>query len=57
MRNPKRIQKVLKELEIIWNQNPDLRLCQLIVNVFGEENLYWLEEEELIINLKEYYAE
>ena len=55
MRNPKRISKILKELEEIWKRNPDLRLMQLIVNVFGEENLYYLEEDELISNLKDFY--
>jgi len=57
MRNPKRIPKVLKEIEKIWKKKPYLRLMQLIVNVFGEENLYYLEEDELIRNLRRFYKE
>lgn len=55
MRNPKRISKTLKEIENIWKKNSDLRLMQLIVNVFGEENLYYLEDAKLLKFLQKYY--
>ncbi|MGE0594658.1 MAG: hypothetical protein AB7G23_08960 [Vicinamibacterales bacterium] len=32
MRDPKRIQPILKLMEELWTQNPDLRLGQLLVN-------------------------
>lgn len=32
MRDPKRIWPILKELAVIWNRYPDLRLGQLIGN-------------------------
>ena len=34
MRNPKRIDAVLEQLELYWKANPDLRLCQIIGNFF-----------------------
>ena len=32
MRDPKRIKKMLKELETLWNQYPDQRLGQILEN-------------------------
>lgn len=53
MRNPKRIPKVLKEIEKVWKKYPDLRLGQLILNSCGEPPLYCIEDEDLINLLKE----
>ena len=33
MRDPKRIDTILKKIEEIWKEQPDLRLGQLIVNL------------------------
>ena len=38
MREKTRIPKILKQLENIWYEHPDLRLGQLINNVFDENN-------------------
>ncbi len=56
MRGPKRIPKILKEIEDIWERHPDLRLGQLICN-FIEEGLqiYYIEDEELVEKLKASY--
>lgn len=35
MRDPKRIDVLLKEIETIWKANPDLRLMQLLLNCTG----------------------
>lgn len=35
MRDAARIDKILRELEIIWKANPDLRLMQLLLNALG----------------------
>lgn len=32
MRDPKRIKVVCNELEKVWNEHPDLRLGQLLIN-------------------------
>lgn len=56
MRNPERINRILNLIKRIWKKNPDLRLCQLIGNVFphGEDN-YYKEDDELEKRLKEEY--
>jgi len=50
MRDPKRIPKILKELETFWLTNPDLRLCQIVIN-WG---YYYLEDEHFIEILKKH---
>ena len=55
MRDPKRIPKILKEIEKIWVTQPDLRLGQLLGNCFGETGLYYVEDEKLFKVLKEAY--
>ena len=56
MRDPKRIPKILKEIEKIWVTQPDLRLGQLLGNCFGETELYYVEDGELPKILKEAYG-
>jgi len=57
MRNPKRIKKILKEIEKVWEKYPYLRLGQLIMNCARVEGIfYYIEDEKLIEILKEYYA-
>jgi hypothetical protein len=46
---------ILKELERLWNENPDLRLGQLIENLGHIYNLYYVKDEILIKGLKEIY--
>jgi hypothetical protein len=46
---------ILKELERLWNEHPDLRLGQLIQNVSHLGDTYYLEDDELIELLKDIY--
>ena len=39
MRNPKRINIILKYLGYYWKKNPDLRLCQLLGNIAAQANI------------------
>lgn len=55
MRNPKRIKKCLRKIEEVWSKYPDLRLGQLILNVINDPALYYIEDEELVELLEEYY--
>ena len=57
MRNPKRIPKILKEVEKAWEKNPDLRLGQFLLNLFPfySVDLYYIEDEVLAKKLKEFY--
>ena len=47
-----RISEVLSKLEKVWNQYPDMRLGQLLVNVCGKSDLFMLEDEELLERLQ-----
>ena len=49
--------KLLALIEQAWEQNPDLRLCQLIGNCFDENDLYYKTDEELIERLSTEYVE
>lgn len=55
MKNSDRIPTILKKIEKIWLNNSDLRLCQLIQNCFGKEDIYYIEDKELIKILKANY--
>lgn len=55
MRDFNRIDKVLKELEIYWKQNPDLRLTQLVLNFApdnGKGSPYYYEDNNLLKDLE-----
>ena len=57
MRDPRRIDKVLKLIKKIWKQRPELRLMQLIGNVFGPNSPdnYYKEDGELMFLLRSVY--
>lgn len=52
MRNPDRIQEVLKELEEFWKQVPDWRLGQVISNfsyeLMGNNDPFYMEDDKLL---------
>lgn len=59
MRKVTRIPAILEQIEQIWEKYPDLRLGQLIVNVISDSNptsLYYIEDEDLISKLQDYYG-
>lgn len=47
MRDPQRIDVMLKKIETIWKVQPDLRLCQLIGNMYPASDLYHKEDDDL----------
>jgi uncharacterized protein YihD (DUF1040 family) len=55
MRDEKRIPQILAELQKIWEKYPDLRLGQLLCNVYSDPALYYKEDEDLIEGLKKFY--
>jgi hypothetical protein len=57
MRDPKRIRKILKEIGDVWETYPDLRLGQMLLNVFNNSDIYHIEDEDLVKALKEFYTE
>ena len=56
MRDKERIRPLLERLEKIWKEHPDLRLGQLILNVVRDPALYYLEDEEIINSIEEFYS-
>lgn len=57
MRDPNRIPEVLSVLSRVWYKQPDLRLCQLIMNATEQRDPYYTEDEDLLKKLKEVYKE
>lgn len=55
MRDPKRIDKILKLIQKIWKENSNLRLMQLLGNCFPAGDNYYKEDDDLEKNLKENY--
>ena len=59
MRDPNRIEHVLGTIRRIWEKNPDLRLGQMIDNLFGvgdiDKVLFYIEDKELEKRLWEMY--
>lgn len=54
MRDPKRIKIILKHIERIWNKCYDLRLGQLIVNVTKQNDPFYVDDDQLIEQLKQF---
>ena len=48
MRDPNRIPVVLAALETYWRAHPDLRLCQIVVNLSGRVDPFYVEDEILL---------
>lgn len=52
MRNPKRIDEILKRLGDSWKKHPDLRLGQLIYNALFDTLIpFYYVEDDVLINL------
>lgn len=48
MRDPKRINRMLKKIKKLWKTYPDMRLTQLIMNALAmNEDPYYIEDELL----------
>ena len=55
MRDEKRIDKFLVNLAAIWHDYPDLRFVQLIQNVFRNPSDYYLEDNDALKKLEDFY--
>ena len=59
MRDPKRIDRILRRLKAYWKANPDLRLGQIVVNAASdpkrstERNTYYIEDDEIEAGIPE----
>jgi len=55
MRDPKRIKRILKEIERVWIKFPDFRLGQLLVNAVTDDCcIFYLEDEKLVSLLRDF---
>lgn len=56
MRNPKRIDEILKLISEIWHKYPDMRLLQLLLNVcLSDTDFYFIEDNLLEQWLHDHY--
>ncbi len=54
MRDIKRIEPFLQELQKGWEKYPDMRFMQLIINMFGESDLlFYMEDDELLKRIQQ----
>lgn len=47
MRDPKRIDEVLNTVKTVWEQYPDMRFGQLVVNILGIDPFY-IEDDVIL---------
>ena len=53
-RNPNRIWPICEEIEKVWSQFPDLRLGQMMLCAVGKDDLFNIEDKDLIKRLQEW---
>jgi hypothetical protein len=51
VRDPNRIDPILQKLRDVWLANPDWRLGQLVVNVSGLADPFYVEDAEMLVRL------
>ncbi len=56
MRDPKRIDEVLNTVKTVWEQYPDMRFGQLVVNVLGVDPFY-IEDDVILKAFKNWIEE
>ena len=56
MRDKGRIKVVLRTIEEIWKDNPNLRLGQLLCNAVPESWIYYIEDDQLLDAICKFYG-
>lgn len=58
MRDPSRIEEMLRALEEIWRRDPDLRLGQIVVNAIRPSDpvpeVYYAEDDRVLQGLRDF---
>ena len=58
MRNPNRLYNFYEELNRIHiTYVPDWRFGQMMYNIFGNEDIFYLEEDNVLKRVKKYFGE
>lgn len=56
MRDPNRIRKFCEELASIWEiKCPDWRFGQLIVNIFGDRDPFYMEDDAAMQKIRNFF--
>ena len=56
MRDPNRLYSFYDELrKLHMTYEPDWRFSQMIMNVFGQTDIFYIEEDEVLKRIKEYF--
>ena len=55
MRDVNRIEPMLETIRKIWLEHPDYRLMQLLGNVYGARDPYYIEDEDILSKLERMY--
>lgn len=55
MRDPNRIEPILETIRKIWLEHPDYRLMQLLGNVYGARDPYYIEDKDILSKLERMY--
>jgi len=49
MRDPKRIDRILKEIKVTWKAHPDMRFYQLLINMgLHADDQMWSVEDDAV---------
>ena len=57
MRDPKTIKRILKKIERAWTRYPNLRLSQLLLNATNKNDIYYVEDDDLVAAISKYEKE
>ena len=53
-RKRSRITPIIRKIEEVWREHPDLRLGQLLIDCVGHKDLFNLEDDELMEALERF---
>lgn len=54
MRDKKRIKEFCNKLAELWEQVPDMRFFQLVTNIMGDKDFFYMEDDYAIAAIEQY---
>lgn len=55
MREKERIERIMAKLQLLWEEMPDMRFCQLVSNITNRDDIFYVEDTEFEKMLDEMY--
>lgn len=46
MRDKERIKRIVAKLQLLWEEMPDMRFCQLVSNITNKNDIFYIEDTE-----------